>query len=124
MKRILSVILSCALLLSGCSLLRKPHNLSNEAYDLGMMILSFADSYLSGNSTAEAAASQIQGQVGQIGVIRQYEWMEDDILKEACNLLYLSLMEASTEGDDPNKDAVISARNYVAELLGEKDWNG
>ncbi len=121
MKRIIyliSVVYILSFLLSGCSFFHRPSNVSNNCYDLGMNVIKITDEYLDKKITAVVAAGQIQDLCRILSALPEQEGVDDQIVKNYCEILSYTFMRIS-EGDGELYMDVLSIRNYLADTLGE-----
>lgn len=117
MKRILSIILLICLFLTGCTQYTKPANLSSDAYQIGINVLSTTDDYLDQKISASVAAGQIQDLCRTLSEVPDEQGAHDQQVKNYCEMLSYTIMLVA-DGDHINKKEIITTRNSLATLLG------
>lgn len=117
-KRFLCILILISLLLTGCSGLRKPANLSSTCYTIAMNVLSATDQYLDKQITAVIAAGQIQDLCRTLSSLPDEEGTRNQDVKNYCEMLSYTIMLVA-DGDHINEKEIIHTRNYLATLLGQ-----
>ena len=119
MKKFFILFLMLCLLLTGC--FSRGVDLSADARQLGMNILSTTDNYLNGVSTASTASSLIQQHCYQISTVIIPGPSQDETLKTTCEIVNYAMLRIA-EGETTDNHDLINARNQLADLMGEKRW--
>ena len=119
MKRLLWMICILSLLLTGCSMNNKAVDLSASCYQLSVEILSVTDDYLDGDITAVIAAGQVQDLCRTLSGVPNEEGSKNQLVINYCEMLSYTLMLVA-DGDHINEKEIITTRNTLAGLLGEK----
>ncbi len=118
MKRFLFLFLILGFLMTGCSSLNKPSNLSSVSYKIGIKVLDTTDDYLDQKITAVVAAGQIQDLCRDLSAVPDETGSKDQEVKNYCEVLSYTLMLVA-DGDHINEKEIIHTRNTLATLLGK-----
>ena len=116
--RLLALLCSMAFLMTGCSILSRPTNLSSICYTAGMSVLETTDAYIEGKITAVDASGKIQDQCRILDSLPEQYGSQDQAVKNYCSILSYTFMLVS-EGETNHDNDILSTRNYLADLLGE-----
>lgn len=119
MKRFVCLLLILGFLLTGCSSMKKPSNISSTSYNIGIKVLEATDDYLDQKISAVVAAGQIQDLCRELSSVRDEQGPHDQQVKNYCEVLSYTLMLVA-DGDHINSKEIITTRNTLATLLGEK----
>ena len=119
MKRLLLLLCILSLLLTGCSVSRRPSNLSTNCYKNAMEVLDTVDDYLDGKITAVVAAGQVQDLCRTLSGVPNEDGTMNQQVTSYCEVLSYTLTLVA-DGDFINEKEIITTRNILADLLGEK----
>lgn len=116
MKRLICIGFLLVFLLTGCSELAKPPNLSSPCYKIGINVLSVTDDYLDKKISPAIAAAQIQDQCRSLSKLPDELGPQDQQVKNYCEMLSYTIMLVA-DGDFLNEKEILNTRNTLATLL-------
>ena len=116
MKRLVCIGFLLIFLLTACSELEKPPNLSSPCYKIGINVLSATDDYLDKKISAAVAAAQIQDLCRSLSKLPDELGSQDQQVKNYCEMLSYTIMLVA-DGDFLNEKEIINTRNSLATLL-------
>ena len=120
MKRLFIILCMISLLLTGCSVGgNKAADLSKDCYKIAIEVLETTDDYLDGKITAVIAAGQIQDLCRTLSGVPNEEGTMNQQVTSYCEMLSYTLMLVA-DGDFINEKEIITTRNVLAQMLGEK----
>ena len=118
MKRVFCLCFLLIFLLTGCSKITKPSNLSNSCYRIGINVLAATDDYLDQKISPSVAAAQIQDLCRSLSELPDELGPLDQQVKNYCEMLSYTIMLVA-DGDFMNEKEIINTRNTLATLLGQ-----
>ena len=118
MKRLLFLFCLLSLLLTGCSLKKKPVTLSPDCHISATEILKITDDYLDGDITAVIAAGQIRDLCFTLNGIYNEPGSMNPVVTNYCEILSYNLTQI-TEGEQTDNTELLNTRNILADLLGQ-----
>lgn len=115
MKKWFRLLLLCFIIIgiTGCS--GKPHDMSDETYEIGLEVLKTTDNYLDGKIDEKEALSSIN--------IITDNFISSDEHNDIMVSTSIKLIKMSLDSNYGSYTEVEKARNDLAENLGEEEYS-
>lgn len=115
MKKLFRLLLLCFIIIgiTGCG--GKPHDMSDETYEIGLEVLKTTDNYLDGKIDEKEALSSI--------IIITDNFISSDEHNDIMVSTSIKLIKMSLDSNYGSYTEVEEARNRLAETLKEKEYS-